>query len=270
MSKFSVLMPVYWKEDSARFSAALASVFSNTRLPTETLVICDGPLTEALENVIVDYLMQPGFRVVRLEKNQGIVVALNRGLKEVLNDIVVRCDSDDINHPDRFEKLLCKLDEGFDVIGSQVEEIDAKGNVIARKTLPISHDDIVRYAKRRNPLNHMSVAFRASDVRAIGGYPDVYLKEDYALWCKLIGAGKRFVNLNEALVSANGGINLYGRRGGLKAALSEIQLQRILVCSGVTNSFESFMTGLVRFLLLLSPTSVRAFAYRNFLRRTHF
>jgi glycosyltransferase involved in cell wall biosynthesis len=269
MSKFSVVMPVYWKEDPARFSAALASIFSNTCLPTETLVICDGPLTDALENVIGNFVMQPGFRIVRLEKNQGIVIALNSGLTEVLNDFVVRCDSDDINHPERFEKLLRKLDEGFDIVGSQVEEIDVNGNIIARKLLPISHDDIVRYAKRRNPLNHMSVAFRTSDVRAIGGYPDVYLKEDYALWCKLIGAGKRFANLNEALVSANGGINLYARRGGLKAALSEIRLQRILVSSGVTNPLESLLTGLVRFLLLLSPISVRVFAYRNFLRRTN-
>lgn len=268
MSDFSVVMPVYWKEDSEKFSAALASVFSNSRLPSEMLVICDGPLTQALENVISDYAMKPGFRVVRLEKNQGIVTALNCGLAEVVNEIVVRCDSDDINHPKRFEKLICKIDEGYDVVGSQVEEVDAKGNIIARKTLPISHDDIVQYAKRRNPMNHMSVAFRASDVRAVGGYPDVYLKEDYALWGKLISAGKRFANLNEALVSANGGINLYARRGGLKAALSEIRLQHILVSSGVTNPFEAFVTGLVRFLLLLSPIVFRAFVYRNVLRRT--
>ena len=261
-------MPVYWKEDSVRFSSALESIFSNTRLPSETLVICDGPLTEALETVIADNEQQPGFRVVRLKENQGIVTALNSGLAEVLNDIVVRCDSDDINHPERFEKLLCKIDEGYDIVGSQVEEVNDKGEIIARKKLPISHEDIVRYAKKRNPINHMSVAFRASDVREIGGYPDVYLKEDYALWGKLIGAGKRFANLHESLVFANGGIDLYARRRGLKAALSEVRLQRILVRSGVNNLFEAIITGVVRFIFLLSPIIVLSFIYRNFLRRT--
>jgi glycosyltransferase involved in cell wall biosynthesis len=261
MPEFSVLMPVYWKENSLRFSSALASVFTNTHLPSETLVICDGPLTESLEMVIDEYVRHPGFRVVRLKKNEGIVGALNRGLKEVCNDIVVRCDSDDVNYPERFERLVRKLEEGFDVVGSQVHEVDSVGNIIQRKQLPTSHDEIIRYAKKRNPLNHMSVAFRASDVIAIGGYPDVYLKEDYALWAKLIGVGKRFANLQESLVYASGGIDLYARRGGLKAALSEVALQHILVCSGVSGPLGAFMTGLARFAVLSAPPSLRAFFY---------
>lgn len=267
MFKFSVLMPVYWKEDPTRFSAALSSVFGNSLVPSETLVVCDGPLSESLENIISENKNKPGFRVIRLDSNQGIVIALNYGLKEVSNDIVVRCDSDDINHSERFEKLLRKLDEGFDVVGSQVDEIDASGNIIAGKVLPTDHLGIVRYAQKRNPINHMSVVYRASDVLAVGGYPDVYLKEDYALWGRLIGAGRRFANLQEKLVLANGGINLYARRGGLKAALSEIMLQRVLVSSGVSTLLGAVCTGFARFIILFSPIGMRVFFYRTFLRR---
>lgn len=266
MSDFSVLMPVYWKENPIRFSSALASIFNNTKLPNETLVICDGPLTNELEIVISQYIDRPGFRVLRLNENHGIVKALNLGLKKVLYDIVVRCDSDDINHPERFEKIIKKIEQGFDVVGSQIEEIDSAGHIVARKLLPTSHEEIVQYAKRRNPLNHMSVTFRASHALALGGYPDVYLKEDYALWAKLIGAGKRFANLDESLVSANAGIDMYARRGGIKAALSEIKLQRILVQCGISNFINAIFNGLIRFLILFSPISFRAMIYRTFLR----
>jgi len=267
MSNFSVLMPVYWKEDPVRFSNALASVFHNTKLPCEVLLVCDGPLTHDLEKVIELYIERPEFRVVRLTENQGIVKALNFALKEVKNNIIIRCDSDDVNHPIRFEKLIEKIEDGFDVVGSQVEEIDNEGVVVAHKRLPTNHLEIVRYARKRNPLNHMSVAFKPADVLAVGGYPDVYLKEDYALWAKLMGAGLRFANLDESLVQANAGINLYARRGGVRAALSEFKLQRILVESGVSSTFDAILTGIIRFFILVLPVSFRSFVYRNFLRR---
>lgn len=267
MSKFSVLMPVYWREDPAAFSAALDSVFTNTRVPNEVVLVCDGPLSSALERIIEEHAQRPEFRVVRLSENMGIVAALNRGLAEVRHEVVVRCDSDDVNHHDRFEKLVEKLDEGYSVVGSQIVEVNDVGEVTARKELPTAHDDIVRYARRRNPINHMTVAFRTSDVLDLGSYPNVFLKEDYALWALLIGTGKRFANLPVPLVTARAGIQMYARRGGYKAAASEIDLQRILVKAGISSPIEALLFGLVRYAALFSPTAVRAFVYKNFLRR---
>lgn len=267
MSDFSVLMPVYFKEDPARFAAALASVFSNTLYPPETLVVCDGLLTEALEDVLSQYKNYRGFRILRLEKNQGIVAALNYGLRAVSNGIVVRCDSDDINYPERFEKLLAKLAQGYDVVGSQVVEVASDGSETVFKQLPLDHEDIVSFARKRNPLNHMSVAYRVSDVLAIGGYPAIYLKEDYALWAKLIASGKRFANLNEVLVSASAGIEMYSRRGGLRAAFSEYKLQLTLLEAGITTPSRSVLNGFGRFVIFLGPKKMRALVYREFLRK---
>lgn len=266
MTKFSVLMPVYYKEDANRFFTSLASVFANSIIPNEVLVICDGPLTEELELVLTSYTKYQEFRVIRLKENQGIVKALNFGLKEVRHDIVVRCDSDDINHQDRFEKLISKLNTGFDVVGSQVLEVDSLGKVIACKFLPTNHSEIVSYARKRNPINHMTVVFRASQIIAVGGYPNVYLKEDYALWAKLIKAGRRFANLSDSLVSANAGIDMYKRRGGLKAAISEFDLQVTLVKCGVSTFLEALFVGLARSFVLAVPISLRAFVYRKLLR----
>ncbi len=266
ISKFSVLMPVYWKESPIRFANALASIYSNTIVPNETLLICDGPLTLELDDVINYYLSEKGFRVVRLKTNQGIVSALNTGLTLVRNEIVIRCDSDDINRYDRFEKLVSKINEGFDIVGSQVNEINSDGVVVARKRLPLFHSQIVQYAKKRNPINHMSVAFKASDIIKVGGYPNVYLKEDYALWAILMGSKKIFCNLDEPLVDANGGISMYARRGGIRSALSEIKLQKILVKARVSSLLTATMIGMLRVFILILPTYVRSIFYRFLLR----
>lgn len=268
MYEFSVLLPVYWKEDPARFSAALASIFNGTIAPTEVVLVCDGPLTQCLDRIIDSYSHYSNVKIIRLGENQGIVKALNSGLAEITTDIVIRCDSDDINHPERFQKLIAKIADGFDVVGSQTEEINDSGRKSVFKRLPTEHKAMVYYAKRRNPINHMTVAFRTACVRDLGGYPDVYLKEDYALWGKLIGAGRRLANLDETLVKASGGIEMYARRGGTKAALSELKLQRILVENKVSLPLEAIFLGAARLTLLLSPGFLRALIYRIFLRRS--
>lgn len=266
MNDFSVLMPVYWREDPNRLHTAISSVYANSCLPRETIIVCDGPLTDPLNRVLSSFCGHSGFRLLRLDDNQGIVSALNYGLKEVSSEIVVRCDSDDVSHPDRFQKLLSKIDEGFDVVGSQIEELDAVLNLIAYRELPIDHAAIVSFAQKRNPLNHMSVAYRRSSVLAVGGYPNVFLKEDYALWAKMIGAGMKFANLSESLVTADAGIRMYARRGGWRAALSEVTLQHTLVDCGISRPLNAFIVGLARSIVLLSPRFIRSSIYRLFLR----
>ena len=76
------------------------------------------------------------------------------------------------------------------------------------------------------------------------------------------------MNLKESLVSANGGIGMYARRGGVKSAISEFELQRILVGSGVSDALSAISIGAIRLLILLAPNRVRSFVYKYVLRRS--
>ena len=53
--EYSVLMSVYQKENPEYFRAALSSIFHQTVLPTEIVLVCDGPLTATLNAVIAEY-----------------------------------------------------------------------------------------------------------------------------------------------------------------------------------------------------------------------
>ena len=55
MSKFSVLMSLYIKEKPEYFDECMESVIHQTFLPTEIVIVLDGPITEQLQNR-VDYL----------------------------------------------------------------------------------------------------------------------------------------------------------------------------------------------------------------------
>ena len=76
-------------------------------------MVIDGPVSDKTYQVIADAESSiPGlYKVIRFEKNQGLGVALQKGLEACTNEIVMRMDSDDIAVPDRFEKQLQFMEE---------------------------------------------------------------------------------------------------------------------------------------------------------------
>ena len=79
---FSVLLSIYKNEKKQYLSSALESILKQTLLPIEIILVKDGPLTEDLEEVILEYQRKfPIIHVVALPFNQGLGKALNEGLK---------------------------------------------------------------------------------------------------------------------------------------------------------------------------------------------
>lgn len=209
------------------------------------------------------------FKHVLHEKNHGLFYALNSGLLNSTNELIIRCDSDDINEFHRFKSLILFLDQNpsIDVLGSNIYEVDKFNNLLSYRDVPSTHAEISRRIKYRNPMNHMSVAFRKTAVMSVGGYKSIYLREDYALWAELISAGHKFGNIDDYLVHATTGSNFYSKRGGLKYALGEIHLQILLVKLGINGVFTSFILGFSRFLFFLLPSCVKRYSYTLLLRR---
>lgn len=267
---FTVLMSLYANDDPRLFSIAIDSVFKNSLLPEELLLVIDGPIPIHLQDLVSQYQTKYEIllRVINLPVNLGLAAALNTGLKFVFTDWVIRADADDYNLPNRFE-LLCNAinaNPSLDLIGSNILEVDEIGNPVSVRKVPESYDDISRYIVSRNPFNHMSVAFKKKSILDSGGYPSIYLREDYALWCQLLVDGRLMCNLGDILVHATTGLNMINRRGGLKYALGEIALQRYLYAVGIKGIINAIFHGLIRSTIFLLPLRVRASIYKNFLR----
>lgn len=270
MLPFSVLICVYDGDNVRAFHRALTSIFSNSLVPAEVVLVCDGSLSVDADEVILDFETRypDVLRVVRLERNIGFAGALNHGLSAISSPITIRCDADDVNYPDRFRILIDEFIEDPEIllVGSQVREVWRSGELKVR-AVPCTEVEIKKTAIRRNPFNHMSVAFKTDVVREVGGYPHLFLKEDYGLWLKLISTGKKVKNINAVLVDASFDEASISRRGGWKYVLSEWQLFKMKnQIFGVTG--RSFIFFIARSFAFILPNKVRKAVYSAFLRKT--
>ena len=267
----SILMSVYRRDNEQLFGKAVESAYANTLLPDEFVLVIDGPIPPKLQNKIKELSTKFPLTVLPLDANVGLAKALNEGLKIISTEWVARADADDINLNHRFAsqaQLLADHDSKLDLMGGSIQECELDGTPVAIRSTALSHRDILGFAKRRNPFNHMTVIYRTSLARTAGtgGYPCIHLKEDYALWASMLHAGARTANTNKILVQATAGRNMLRRRGGIKYAAAEIQLQRHLVNCHIKNHMQALFDGLMRATVFLLPSAIRGFLYERFLR----
>lgn len=269
--EFSVLISVYIKEKAEYLDRSLNSVIKQTCIPSEIVLVKDGPLTEELNEVILKYVANYKniFKIVELENNVGLGRALNIGINKCTYDIVARMDTDDICENDRFEKQMgiFKNNENIDIVGSYIVEFTSdkleQENI---RTVPTTHEEIVKYSKRRNPLNHMTVMYKKSSVLDSGSYQDSFLTEDYNLWVRMLIKGYRAMNIPESLVRVRCDENTYMRRGGIEYIKSEYSLQKKFLKWKHINMYEFVSNNIIRTSIRILPNNTRKFIYNSLLR----
>ncbi|WP_019551921.1 glycosyltransferase [Propionispira raffinosivorans] len=270
--KFSVLLSVYKKEKKQYFQQALESILNQTLLPSEIVVVKDGYLTTELNEVCLTYERKHSnlIRFVQLEKNQGLGTALRLGLNYCTYDIIARMDTDDIARSDRFEKQIREFekDRNLAILGSAIEEFSTIPTVVNTiRNVPLLDQEIIEYAKKRNPFNHMTVMFRKKAVLSVGSYQPFYSNEDYYLWFRLLNKGYKAKNLSECLVSVRVDKNFFKRRGGVKYFFQEIKLQKIFYQSGFIDFFECMRNIIIRMIARVVPNIIRECLYKKYMRK---
>ncbi|WP_374951140.1 glycosyltransferase [Mucilaginibacter sp.] len=270
--EFSVLMPVYAKENPAYIDLALNSILRSQSInPTEIVIVEDGPLTVPLTEVLVKYfkLYPQIIRLIKLDKNQGMGKAMNFGLNQCRYDWIFRMDSDDIAENDRFERQIEVIKRNkYDVIGTATEEFkEVVGDLKQLRVMPEHHEDIIKFMKLRNPINHMTVAFRKNKAIEAGGYWEKRYFEDYNLWYEMFKVGARFYNIQNILVKARIGNNMVGRRSGYAYYQFENELMSKFYKDKFINYFEYKVFLSLKFCLRLLPVSFLSLVYKKFLRK---
>lgn len=263
---FAVLLSVYIKENPYFLNQALVSIWDSQVLkPTQIILVLDGPLTSDLEKVTKEWALKLGsvFNLVQLSSNVGLAAALNEGLKHCKYELVARMDTDDIAVPERFEKQVAFMQNNpeVSVCSGLIEEWSEDfAYKISERRLPLTHQEIKKFAKRRSPISHPAAMFRKSAVLAVGGYPNIY-PEDYPLWGKMLSAGYKFANLPDLLLKMRVGDALTERRG-LQFLKGEIKIYRYLRDIGFINQFEFLFNCVSRGLVRLSPTWLKKIFYK--------
>lgn len=271
MEKYSVLMSVYYKEQPDFLRSSMESIFSQTEKTDDFILVCDGPLTNELDEVINEFEHKYDvLHVIRFEKNRGLGPALNDGIEACKNELIARMDSDDIAPDYRCQHQIdaFRKDSELVILGGTVEEFEGNvKNIVSKKQMPTSDEEIKEYAKLRSPFNHPTVMYKKSAVQRVGGYPPLYLHEDYGLWVRLLSSGVKAANLSETLCFMRVDSGLYGRRGGFSYLKTAVKFRWHLYKIGFSSFFEALYVICALTLICLIPKTLRKIFYVKFLRK---
>ncbi len=206
--RVSVVIPCY--KDAKTIGRALDSVFAQSRLPDEVIVVNDAsPETIEILSVLEGY---PSVRYVFNETNLGLAATRNVGVRMSTADIVSFLDADDELHPQKIEYQLTIYEEGValscDVqrIGD-VRGVDQTKIYLGEPTTRIEADSSIMV--KRNALTGASLMISRRLFLSLGGYDEKLRScEDFDLWLRILDAGIKVYNIKLPLYLYR--INEYG------------------------------------------------------------
>lgn len=221
----TVGIPFYKKSNVVHLRAAIDSVLSQKLLPEQIHLIQDGPVTEALKDLVRQYTDRYSYikHILNVE-NMGLAQAINISILNSTSKYYARMDSDDIAHPDRFSKQVSFLENNLniDILGTWafVFEDELPSENCPIRIMPVRNKEIHTLFHYQNPLIHPSVMFRRSVFAKTGLYNMEFRSEcDLELWARALKLRVGISNLSEPL--------LYYRNTGVIARRSAALGQQI-------------------------------------------
>lgn len=124
----SVVIPLYNHE---RFIIqALESVYSQSVMPKEVIVVDDGSQDNSLDIARTFAAAHPETMSVWSHANQGAHYTINSGIQRATGEYVAILNSDDVFHPERFSQCLAFFDSDPELtaVFTGISFIDDKGN----------------------------------------------------------------------------------------------------------------------------------------------
>ncbi len=139
----SVIIPCY---NTAKYiDKCLDSVLNNTFKNIEVIAIDDGS-TDSTYKKLLKYAEKDSRMVVSTKKNTGQANTRNVAIKQARGEFIFFLDSDDYIDNDYLEVLYAKAKKGYDIVSSDIKEVDEEGNVINIATkIKYSKNDAVNY-----------------------------------------------------------------------------------------------------------------------------
>ena len=184
--KFSALASLYSGESPEYLDQALESLHKQTLQADEIVIVHDGPLTNELYSCLEKWKQCLPIKEVKLKKNGGQALGRNAGLKKCTHDVVAILDTDDINHPKRFEIQIKHLEKNpkISVLGTWAKIFETNINNVENKlTYPTTNKEIQNLAINSRyiefPVLPASVIYsRKQEILSVGGYPEKFRMMD--------------------------------------------------------------------------------------------
>lgn len=264
-------MSVYHADCPIFFQKAVDSVLKQTIMPTEIIIVADGHVGSKLDAILKNLSNNQIIKIIRMDKNRGLAHSRKFAIGLSSNELVAVMDSDDICAPDRFEHQVKEFcDENTDVVGGWIEEfvINPQDQGVIRKT-PIDYEDIYRFGKWRNPINHVTLMFKKSSYDKVGGYSELLANEDWEMIARMLINGLIVRSIPQVLVHVRGGNDLVKRRRSSRQFWGEMKAFKLMYECNYINLPQLVINVSLRTTIRILPMSFTAFLYNYILRKNH-
>ena len=271
LEPYSVLIELCKSELPENLNVCLESMLMQSYPPSELVLVCRQDLTNELRIIVKSFQNEYKdiFRIVSAGDDMTVGQALNKGLEACSCNYIMRMDSDDISREDRCLKqmTLFAIIPNLSISGTFVEEFDSgTGDAIDVKKVPILHKDIMKYAKKRNPFNRQTVAFKKSAAQAVGGYSDSNQFEDYELIVKMLMNGQYGQNIPEPLVRYRVSEDTFRQRKSFSRTKAFIKVRKEFHRYGFVSGKDMIAPCSAQCLLTVMPRRFTKWFYRKYLR----
>lgn len=179
--RFSVIMPTY--NNAAFIRRAINSLLYQSYSEWELIVVNDGSNDDTFER-LKDLLSDSRIRYIENKENEGLGMALNKGVSLARYDYIAYLPADDFYYKNHLEELSIKLCDTPEVIlafsGVKYERVDS---------LSYASDTETRHIRPFYPLQLVQVAHKKIDDKWL--MRDEYVTDDLFLmfWHKLLDKG---------------------------------------------------------------------------------
>ena len=201
MSRVSVIIPT--RDRAHLIRRVLDSVYSQTRLPDEVIVVDDGSKDDTC-NIIKSHYPDV---VLLSQENQGVSSARNKGIETAKFDWIALLDSDDAWQPEKIEYQMKSLENQSEFLFCHTNEIWIRNGVHVNplKKHAKRGGDIFLHCLPLCVISPSSVIMNRTILDSVGLFDtNLPVCEDYDLWLRICS---RFpvLYLNEKLVTKYGG-----------------------------------------------------------------
>ncbi len=265
----AVIISVYKDDTRPIVEETFDSLFTQSTQAFDIFVQGDGPLDDDVESYLDTLYKEKKIKSLhKRSENRGLAYSLNEMIERVLTleyDYIFRMDADDICVHNRILHQCDYLNKHpeIDVLGGWIEEFNTDTNERQIVHYPQQHADILKHMLKRNPMAHVTVAFRTDFFRRFGQYNPESKNEDFRLWVDAFSKGAKFHNLQETLVEVRTNNAFYTRRKNKQRAL-EVMKIKFDATRRFNFGLKGYLFAIAHYLLFMSPGNIKQLIYKYF------
>lgn len=166
---------------------ALRSLANQTFKDYE-LILVDNNSRDGADRIMAEWAARD--ERIRLYRRDvlGAAKCINFAASIARAPLLARLDGTDVIHPDRLWIQHARMEREPDLglLGACVDLIDSEDNVIGRRELPLSDQELRTFLRHGNPFVQSTIMMRRSVFESVGGYRvSLRTSNDFDLWCRM-------------------------------------------------------------------------------------